>query len=118
MSNRGVGYWFISGGDADAEDGPSYLSTDYWTTYYATQRGGAIFEVRDDVSRKDLASKALRWNCHVGAIFEPSRSHFADGGAGAGAAPAWVLRQQQARPCSRGTTARVLYVCVRRLPDS
>merc|ERR1712100_874279 len=64
---RGVGYWFVSGGEISREDGPGYLDMSYWQEKYGNQSGGLVFN--------------------------PSRSLFSKDPN----IPRWILRQQQAR---------------------
>lgn len=57
----GMGYWIISGGEIDKEDGPGYLyNPDYWTTEYQSKQAGLIFNPSRETFDGDVPDWMLR----------------------------------------------------------
>ena len=53
-----MGFWIISGGDIEREDGPNFLyGPDFWTEDFASKHAGQIF----NPSRTVFAEKVPRW---------------------------------------------------------
>lgn len=64
---HGIGYWVVSGGEIEKENGPSYMGTDFWSDDFKSKKAGLVFN--------------------------PSRNVFG----GKNGYPSWILNQQQGR---------------------